>query len=62
MHPADHLAISGLPRHCGGGWSLVPACLHLSLVSAAPGVGHRQWDENVAKNVLWSKNVILVKF
>ena len=62
MHPADHLAVTGLPHRQGGGWSLVPACLHLSLVSAAPGVGHGQWDENVAKRVLCAKMVILCKF
>ena len=51
MHPADHLAVTGLPHHQGGGWSLVPARLHSSLGAAAPGVRHRQQDENVANNV-----------
>jgi len=52
MHPANHLAVAGLPRHQGGGWSLIPACLRLSLVTSAPGVGHGHQTENMTKSAI----------
>ena len=51
-HPASHLAAAGLPRHQGGGWSLIPACLRLSLVTSAPGVGHGHQTENMTKSAI----------
>jgi hypothetical protein len=58
MHPASHLAVAGLPRHQGGGWSLIPACLRLSLVTSAPGVGHGHQTENMTKSAIWAKELI----
>ena len=52
MHPGSHLAVAGLPRHQGGGWSLIPACLRLSLVTSAPGVGHGHQTENMTKSAI----------
>jgi hypothetical protein len=50
MHPADQLAVGCFPNFQGGKWSLVPACLHLSLVASACAVGLWQWHENMAQN------------
>ena len=62
MPPGNYLAVDGLPTLLDGGCSLVPACLHLSLVASAHVVGPQHWDENLANWVLCAKCTILARF